>query len=863
MKEAQANFLREKTVNYSTLTRTCPWRLAVLAVIIGLSVYFRVVWTQSPAPHLPQLSQAMAATLVLNSIKGQIRPGLAASHPNLSIQAFEELVEKSAQDAAKNDPDEFKKAMVSVMAHVSSAGPQDEKAQPYLLEADPYYYYYLAQKIQTAGALSSKFKDGLFYNPLRLAPEGSWDWMTLHPYLGYYCHQVIKLFDKDQDLMQSVSWVPVVLSALVAGVFFALCRILHMELLPTFSGAFTLMLSPIFLQRSAFGWFDTDPYNYLFPILALCTLFNCIDSHDTKNRIFQGVLGGFLTGLYALFWAGWPFLMVLIFASAVTVGAVEYIRTKKVTQNAFTQYLIAYLISAVLFLFIFITPKSFLNVIYNGLVFLPKFSVSKFESWPSVFLTVGETKSISIQKLVFLTGNYGAALVALIGLVFPGIYFLKVKNVRRLYQWLIVTVFTVPLFVLSLKTERFAVLFVLPFSLLVVFGAEWLITILTNLQASNLKRAYQNLLTKAACLIIILLIVPMGIVQANLVATRISPIMNSVWYQALTDIRDSTPQNSIIYSWWPPGYFIISVANRRALVDGGTQERPQSYWIAKALLSASERESAGIFRMLATGGNKPMEFLQAKGMDLAAASKLIIDLAPLSRQAALDRLPGSLSESEKSEFLNLTHGTAIDPGYVLLYQDLIEQNLAVTLMSEWDFKKANEVERQDAYEKKKAGFSLQSRNNYVDKMLRVTGNVLKYWPESSLNRQDGDRLFFKDGVRVDLKTKDTEIIVPEKQINGKPRSIFYYENGNLIETEIAGAGLDVSVLLIEREGLWSSVVADRKLIRSMLFRCYYLDGAGLTLFKMIIKKQDVRINNQVSVFQINWDSILAEDYGGE
>ena len=37
------------------------------------------------------------------------------------------------------------------------------------------------------------------------------------------------------------------------------------------------------------------------------------------------------------------------------------------------------------------------------------------------------------------------------------------------------------------------------------------------------------------------------------------------------------PENSIITTWWPPGHFIKSMAQRRVTFDGATINFPQAY----------------------------------------------------------------------------------------------------------------------------------------------------------------------------------------------------------------------------------------------------------------------------------------------
>ncbi len=828
-------------------------------LVAVFSLHLRTAWIQNPGQESRTNAKQMASMLVLASVREQVKASVISENPGRDAREVDRIVSEQVEKVIQSDNRQFEEAIRNAETEIAARIQQTQKnrQQPFLLEADPYYYYYAVQKIEEEGSLFLNRKDGLFFNPLRLAPSGSWDWLTLHPYVGYFLHHFFKIWKPDQVMMESLGWVPILLSMIVAILFFQICRIMNFEALPALLGGFVLMTAPIFIQRSAFGWFDTDPYNYLFPLAVLMTLMLCIQTRFRGG--FAGALGGFLTGLYALFWAGWPFLLVLVVIASGSIVFLECWRVKKLNWAPCFEYLIAYLFSSILFSFVFITPKSTIDVIYNGLVFIPKFSVSTFESWPSAFLTVGEAKSISLQKLIFLTGNYVIFGIALIGFIASGIYwYRRKKDNSRFYEWLVIALFALPLFVLSIKTERFSVLFALPLALLVAFGAEWLMRISAVLFGRAKDEKSKNFAPKAAALVLLLAVLPMGFVQANIVSRQISPIMDLVWYQALTEIRDQTPENAIVHSWWPPGYFIISVARRRALVDGGTQERPQSYWIAKAFLSSDESQSAGILRMLSTSGNEAMDFLQGKSMSLSDASNLILDIVKRPRSQAFDVLPNQFTKQEKLKLLDLTHGENPAPSYVLLYKDLIDQNLAVTLMSEWDFEKAKALEtaKHTGKEKKTAQSNAE---NYIQNMLQVTGGVLKYWPQSEMRRQDGKVIYFQNGVSIDLESGDAKIQSPGAGPNGNLLSLFYLDEDALIEKESSEPSVDASVLLIRRNDVYACVVADRKLIRSMMFRWYYLDGKGLSLFNLFTKQDSEDGSNRVSVFQVNFESVLAAE----
>src|SRR5262249_18157445 len=117
------------------------------------------------------------------------------------------------------------------------------------------------------------------------------------------------------------------------------------------------------------------------------------------------------------------------------------------------------------------------------------------------------------------------------------------------------------------------------------------------------------------------------------------------------------------------------VAERRSVADGSTLLTHAPHWIARALLAQSERESAGLLRMLACGSDAtPLPEgargawgkLVAHGGDGRTAHDLIIAAASRGRAAAAARPgAGGLDPAAVEDVLASTHCTP-PPTYVVL-----------------------------------------------------------------------------------------------------------------------------------------------------------------------------------------------------
>ncbi len=60
------------------------------------------------------------------------------------------------------------------------------------------------------------------------------------------------------------------------------------------------------------------------------------------------------------------------------------------------------------------------------------------------------------------------------------------------------------------------------------------------------------------------------------------------WQESMMYLREMTPQDSIVASWWDYGYIIRAVGNRTTVIDNATTNSTQIAWIGCALMSPPE-----------------------------------------------------------------------------------------------------------------------------------------------------------------------------------------------------------------------------------------------------------------------------------
>jgi len=237
--------------------------IASIFLSILLSWYFR---TEVLRAVPEEAAQRIAEDAVFQQITQQVKQSLFGLLPqNIAPEIKDQIVEERVQAILQADETQHQKTVESFTREFRKGNPS-RHFRSYLSGADSYYYLSLTQKVLEDGKLGSEVKDGRYYNPLREAPEGAWALMTLHPYLGALWYKAYRLVDPKSSLMGALCYFPLSLMVLVCIAFFYVAKALRFGLVASFVSCLSLSLAPFFIQRSAYGWYDTDLYQHLFPL---------------------------------------------------------------------------------------------------------------------------------------------------------------------------------------------------------------------------------------------------------------------------------------------------------------------------------------------------------------------------------------------------------------------------------------------------------------------------------------------------------------------------------------------------------------------------------------------------------------------
>jgi len=823
-----------------------PW-LAFVTIwfLVGaIGIYFRLYPLRTYASHT---ATEKASLWVVNNIRQKVNAAVG-NLSDLPPEQKKAFIDQQVNQILHRDADKVRAAIHEVAQKIDAEA--DTRRTPHLLASDSFYYYRLTRKIVTDGSISQNFKGSKYFNELMLAPSGHWEPLNLHPYLGYLVYRVLSPFMPDIPLMQAVSFTPILVMLAALAAFLVICFQLGCGRLVSALGALHLVLAPIFLKRSTFGWYDNDPYNIFFPLLILAIFFFGLRHRDRRRQIIYAACLCFLSiVIYALFWHGWMFLASVIIVSALMIGGLEkfvFKRGQSAQNISITAGIL--LIGILAGIALVFGWREFFILFKEGWSAVNDFFKPQISLWPNLYIGVGELHQTSLGDILDLTGGYPVFSLALLGLIGHGWLFQRGRLRERLYPVLILSMLFVLSLLMALQAERFTLLFLSPLILCFTLGMALLWDFFKQgLPAFNSDRPKAVILYLAATLMTLGLVVLPVKTAAYKLPHLLNKIYNDTWHTVLSNIRAETPPSSIINTWWSPGHFITAIAQRRVTFDGASINKPQAYWMARVLMSQNEKSALAILRMLNNAGNRPVEYLQENGLSLSQAVTLLNEIVVLTPKQAQQRLQQVL-DAESAGPLRALIFRDPPPAYLLIYNELIEKNIQLSFVANWDFQK---IEQLAADPVLRQGL-LSGSQEYVRKVWQIEGGMPRFSGMMTATLENENQIEFARHLKIGLKEMRCRID-SEQYGHGVPFSLIYLEGDRIVEKKYPKPDLSYSVILFRQAGRYHCALMDTPLARSLLMRLYCFEGRGFHFIKPFMNASDLTRRTQLYVFEVDWN----------
>jgi dolichyl-diphosphooligosaccharide--protein glycosyltransferase len=826
-----------------------------LGIVLALNIYFRTF-----PINFPQL-KTQAQDIVEQKIYKEAIQQIDKNFPEYSGLAKDRLIKTLVSDLRRQKKAEIKNLTQEEYRKLKDRY-QDDHGQTYLMELDCWHWARYVDNVLRLGHPGDAVVNGKQWDNSMLAPLGydlHWNYFLF--YFSAFLYRVFSLF-KFVPLFTFLFYLPLFFIAIFIITLYLFCFYQWGNLGATISCLF-VGLAPIFLPRSCAGWFDMDILNLLFPLLTTWTYLKAFDAVSFKQRLFWVCFSAFWLGLFSFTWMFWWFIFLVIIIyeifSLLNLTFV-YLQYKEKILSLFKQHLfslILFLIFSLFWIFIF-SGREPLIAFYSQLKITLSLNKPLIASiWPNVYATVGEFRKINPREIINSMGSAFLFILSLFSMLWLFLHHRKYTAFRRECIG-IMTFWLISMFFACLKGGvRFTMFLLIPLGMSL---------------GGMISEIYLYLTNKKKKWLIYLFIAAVIIFSAEFLnnaygtAKSIFPLMDDTWYKALITIKENTPSEAIINSWWDFGDWFKVVSNRRVIFDGQTQHLPQSYWMGRVLMADNEEEAMAILKMLNNGGNSTFEIIDKQLKDPFKSVLLLEKIISIKSQ----------SETEKVllEFLPLSTTKKITEllfarpakAYFIVDYTMLNKIIPISYLGNWDFVKVYIAQNIDKKDKKQIidyltslGVDNQKAERLYQEASLVSEQNLENWVSKPFKffsklvkgRKDKDTVLFDNGIIYNLKEQTVSLYSYLEAKFKIPKSLFLFENNTLKEIAYPNCDSNFAVLVLKDQEDYQAFSLDYELANSLFVRLYFLNSSSLKYFKPFRQEKDE--SGYIRIFEIIWE----------
>ena len=486
-----------------------------------------------------------------------------------------------------------------------------------LHEFDPFFNYRASEFLINNGIEKYlEWNDSLSWYPVgRDVSSNSQVMLHLTTAVTYW------IFGGNGDLYGYTIVLPVIFGSLTCIVIFALTRVISGTTAGLFSSLFFAISIPI-IVRGQIGWFKSEPIGLFFGLLATYFLLSGIKSKNSTSYI-RVIVGGILTAIGLSAWGGNLFFLMPIvilfcllsfvrqdhnfllkiiplFTTSVIVSAFLFERLVSGLIFSFAGF--SLILSTLILVIVIIVQKKSTRKNLNGALVL----LSIIVLFSTIIIVAENSNSIILPTHRYLNAIFPlltttdplidsvsehatleisqSFLFHSVLMIFAslGVWFIATKN-KKFY------IFSNDMKIYALSLGMFGVYIGSAFMRLEVFTSVGII-LLSSIGVRFLikcslfqNKKYSIYTFISISLIISMLMLPLFLpVDSNVIQISVNTpptiknggtnfnISSNDWRESLEWIKNNTPDDSVIGSWWDYGYWIQTIANRASLADNST-----------------------------------------------------------------------------------------------------------------------------------------------------------------------------------------------------------------------------------------------------------------------------------------------------
>ena len=763
---------------------------------------------------------------------------------------------------------------------------QDQNGLAFFSEMDSYYNLRLTEDYLNHGYLGDTKINGTDWDLHSSYPPGqSAEYPPLIVYLTAFTYKFVNLF-KHVPLNAVAIWIaPFIASLAVIPAYLLIRRITNDY--GGITAGLLVGLAPAYFAHTFAGFFDTDQFNMLLPLLVVMFFIYSILAKNMKSRTIYASLSAISMLVFTLAWEGWWYIFYLIIATVVIYLLVsKFLFNFKPIKSDYFKGKLAWfndkpeIYTFVVFLVLSLILMSIslgLSGLFSGLE--SPIGVTKLQSavqstsYPNVYISVSELQIPSITEVINGVGGFLPLLFGIFGVI-ALIWKLKPKEVKKEVpdkkprkprrrgrnrrkedekeiekDTKIIKpdpipqkrnyIFYIVLFSLWLLITAYAmtkgVRFIENFSLPIALSAGIFVGILLSYVKGHVKNiSYQKIIMA----VIVIAVVFSPITSAYGISSTVVPGTDNSMVSSLEWINNNTSNNTVITSWWDFGHLFTAVADRPVTFDGSSQNSPRAYWVGKALLTSNETLSVGILRMLASSGDMAPLTLDNYTNNTGKSAEILNNILGVNKTQAISIMTTqyNLTPDQAQTIVQYTHPNNPTPDVLITSSDMVGKAGWWSYFGSWNFTSNNGTN----YQYLAAQMNSTTVNN---KTLLIGGNAVVAQANGTNNISAGivdtnaitsnDTTATLNEISNELKSGNGSLVIP-------PHTLTLINNNTVTQTLVSNSS-QYSILLINENDTYIAVAMNKELENSMFTKLFFEGGAGLTHFKSLYGQPGVMV----------------------
>jgi len=750
---------------------------------------------------------------------------------------------------------------------------QDQNGLPYFSEMDSYYNYRLTQDYIDHGYLGDTIQNGTPWDLHSYYPYGRS--AVYPPLIAIITAFVYTLFNSFTNVpLNAVAiWVaPFVASLAVIPAYLFVRRITN-----DYGGiAAGLLVATTYqyFQHTFAGFFDTDMFNMLFPILIVWFFVESIRAKDIRNRSIFIALSVVSMLVYSAAWEGWWTIFYVVIGSGIIYLLVSNYLFNMKTVKPFKEYpdkvkwfmdqpvlfsLVVFAVASSLLMIIYLGFSGFLGALANAIGASQIQNTIQGTGYPNIYVTVGELNPPTFWNVI---EGIGGILPFALGILVIPLFLWKLKpdndgrvkevkapkrktkprrrekrkakiveekiekkstiidpqvmETRKNYL-LYAVLLSVWMLALGYAMTK-GVRFIENFSVPVVLGAGIFIGLIVPYFKEHIKDTRYS----AVAILVLIAVVVYAPASSSYTysSTKLVPGTDDSMYDSLLWIKNNTSPNTVLTSWWDYGHLFAAVADRPVTFDGGSQNTPRAYWVGRALTTSDENLSAGILRMLTSSGNQGISTLENYTQDTGKSVEILNKILPVDKQAAQTILTTqyNLTQDQAQNVVKYTHPDNPAPHELILSPDMVWKASVWSYFGSWNF---------------------QNNTGQGHVCSAVAGTVSQVNGTIVIQAQNGVVAQI-NGTQITAgfvysQNNQTQILAPYKLI--------VVQNGKVVMNQVVSNESQLSIIIIKNNNSYLNVVMTKGFENSMFSKMYFMNGAGLSRFKLAHTDEGVQVWN--------------------